>query len=133
MTSPASIVPKTLRLRCPRCGLGRLYQRWNVLCEHCPSCGLDIQRREQEAWFFIYMSTAGLTGIVILPMLFIDLTSIVFGYAVALLGWLLLILLTLPARKALAIGIDYYLEERLRNSISPLHKSDGIDINDQSD
>lgn len=116
MKTPTEILRQVLRLRCPRCGVGRLYLRWNVLCERCPSCGLDIQRREQEAWFFIYMTTAGLTGVVILPMLWIDLQNVFLGHAGAVAGWFILILLTLPARKALAIGIDFYLEERYCNT-----------------
>lgn len=58
------------------------------------------------------MTTAGLTGLVILPMLFMDLQNPLVGHVGALSAWLVLILLTLPVRKAVAIGIDYYLEER---------------------
>lgn len=32
--------------RCPRCGGGRLFTRWVHLKEHCPSCGMRIERGE---------------------------------------------------------------------------------------
>lgn len=35
-----------LRLRCPRCGLGKLYQRGYKMYESCSSCGWVFEREE---------------------------------------------------------------------------------------
>lgn len=33
-----------LRLRCPRCGGGRLFRRWVTMATHCPTCGMRFER-----------------------------------------------------------------------------------------
>ncbi|MBX2990964.1 MAG: hypothetical protein KF749_07325 [Bacteroidetes bacterium] len=113
----SSILRYAIRLRCPQCGEGNLYVRWNVLRERCTQCGCLFQRREEEGWFFIYMTTAGLTGVVVVGMLLIDVPDILLGQIGVLLAWFVIILLTLPLRKAIAIGIDYYVERQSQKII----------------
>lgn len=108
------LLRRALRLRCPGCGMGMLYTRWNQLRTECERCGCAFQQREQESWFFIYMTTAGLTGVIILCMLLIDVPSVLLGQVGVLVVWFVLIVLTLPVRKAIAIGLDYYFEQRSR-------------------
>lgn len=112
MADLREILRNSIRLKCPECGKGSLYSRWNQLRERCCSCGCALQRREEEGWFFIYMTTAGLTGVVIVLMLVVNVPSVLLGQIGVLLVWFVVILLTLPVRKALAIGIDYYVEQR---------------------
>ena len=38
------VVGRALRLRCPRCGEGRLFRGWFRMHEHCPGCGLKYER-----------------------------------------------------------------------------------------
>src|SRR6185295_20311827 len=57
-----------LRHRCPRCGEGPLFAGWNRLYDECPVCGLAFERRSGDTWFFMYMSTAGLTGMLVVTM-----------------------------------------------------------------
>ncbi len=110
------VLRKTIRLKCPDCGEGSLYSRWNQLHERCAVCSCTLQRREEEGWFFIYMTTAGLTGVVVVVMLLIDVPDIFLGQIGVLVAWFVIILLTLPIRKAIAIGIDYYIEQRPRKN-----------------
>jgi len=37
-------IGRSLRLRCPRCGRGRLFETWIRMTERCSECGLDIRR-----------------------------------------------------------------------------------------
>jgi hypothetical protein len=60
------------------------------------------------------MTTAGLTGLIVVVMLLIDVPNVLLGQIGVLVVWLFVILLTLPLRKAIAIGMDYYLEHRRR-------------------
>lgn len=80
--------------------------------EQCENCGCHFLRREQEGWFFIYMTTAGLTGVVVVVMLLVDVPNLFLGQIGVLIAWFFIILLTVPLRKAIAIGIDYYLDMR---------------------
>lgn len=42
--SPASLWSRAMRLRCPRCGEGRLFTGWFSMHEHCPACNLKYER-----------------------------------------------------------------------------------------
>jgi uncharacterized protein (DUF983 family) len=44
------VLARALRLRCPRCGNGQLYEGWFRMRERCPACGL---RYEREQGFFV--------------------------------------------------------------------------------
>ncbi len=58
------------------------------------------------------MSTALLTGFMIVMMLLFPPANRVVGYVLVGIGWLVLIVLTLPYRKAVAIALDYLFEDR---------------------
>ena len=57
------------------------------------------------------MSTAFLTGLIVLWMFFFPVTDHLLGQIIIILGWFVLIVLTLPHRKGLAIAIDYLIEQ----------------------
>jgi uncharacterized protein (DUF983 family) len=42
---------RALRLRCPRCGVGRVARTWFTLFEACERCGLRFERDEQEDYW----------------------------------------------------------------------------------
>ena len=37
-------IVRALRLRCPRCGRGRLFAGWFTMHDKCSECGLDLRR-----------------------------------------------------------------------------------------
>jgi uncharacterized protein (DUF983 family) len=39
-----TLVSRALRLRCPRCGEGRLFRGWFAMLERCPQCRLKYER-----------------------------------------------------------------------------------------
>jgi uncharacterized protein (DUF983 family) len=41
---------RALRLRCPRCGAGKVTVRWLGLRPACPSCALRLDRGESDYW-----------------------------------------------------------------------------------
>lgn len=57
--SPSSVATKfgrALLLHCPRCGGGRITTTWFRLAEHCPSCGLALERGEtSDFWIGAYV------------------------------------------------------------------------------
>jgi uncharacterized protein (DUF983 family) len=40
----ARLVGRALRLRCPRCGNGRLFHGWFTMHRECPACGRTFER-----------------------------------------------------------------------------------------
>jgi uncharacterized protein (DUF983 family) len=56
--SPGRVVRlfwRAVRLRCPNCGGGPLFESWLRPRRHCPSCGLPLERGEQGYQVGSYM------------------------------------------------------------------------------
>ena len=98
-----------LRGRCPRCGKAPLFQGWNRLHERCAVCGLDIEARSGDTWFFMYMSTAGLTGAIVVTMFLLRPRVLWIGQLLVMVAAVLLIGLSLQLRKGVAIALDYLM------------------------
>ena len=96
-----------LRQRCPRCGEGDLFAGWNRLHEKCAVCGLAFERRSGDTWFFMYMSTAGLTGLLVVTMFLLRPRVLWIGQLVVCVAAVVLIGLSLPYRKGIAVALDY--------------------------
>lgn len=105
-----------IRCRCPRCGRGTLYEGGYRLRSHCVMCGLPLQRREPDTYFLMYMSTAAITGIFIIAMFLTSPRSLWQGRVVVTVLALLVMFGTLPFRKGLAIGWDFYIETKTTGS-----------------
>ena len=63
---PETLVLRALRLRCPRCGKGKLFQGWFRMRPRCAQCGLRIERPAGYYLGSIYINygaTAWLTTI----------------------------------------------------------------------
>ena len=56
---PSSVATKfrrALLLHCPRCGSGGILATWFRLAEHCPNCGLALERGEtSDFWIGAYV------------------------------------------------------------------------------
>ena len=100
-------VTRGLRGRCPRCGEGELFQGWNHLRETCSVCGLRYEPRTGDTWFFMYMTTAGMTGVLVVIMFLIRPKVLWIGQAVVMVAALVLMGLSLPLRKGVAVALDY--------------------------
>lgn len=46
---------RALRRRCPNCGAGDLFTSWVRMVPACPSCGLDLERKEEGYVVGAYM------------------------------------------------------------------------------
>lgn len=121
---PAGLpVPQALargvRRRCPRCGRGRLFERWYTLYERCPVCGLDYERAAGDTWAFMYLTTAALTGLIVGAMLLITPPSAWVGRTIVFPLAMVIIVGSLPYRKGAAIALDYIVELRWNNTTQP--------------
>jgi hypothetical protein len=56
------------------------------------------------------MTTAFLTGLIVIGMLLLRPSNPMWGWIFILAGWAALLLLTIPYRKAIALTIDYAIE-----------------------
>jgi uncharacterized protein (DUF983 family) len=101
-----------IRGRCPSCGDSRLFCGWNRLQETCPTCGLALGRIQENTWAFMYMSTAALTGMVVIGMFLLTPADVRVGRVVVFLIAFFLITGTLPIRKGIAIAFEVAIEKR---------------------
>lgn len=99
-----------LRKKCPRCGQGPLFEGWHRLRERCPVCGLAFEERTGDTWFFMYMTTAGMTGVLVVAMFLVRPRVLWVGQLVVALIGLALMGLSLPYRKGVAVALDYLIE-----------------------
>ena len=113
----SQVLARGLRLRCPRCGEGPLFAGWNRLHERCTVCGLELERRVGDTWFFMYMTTAGLTGSLVVLMFLIRPRVVWVGQLVVSLAAVAVIGLSLPYRKAVAVALDYLIEGDIEGDI----------------
>jgi len=109
-TTALRVALRGLNRRCPRCGKGRLFRRFYLLYESCAACGLDFTRFARDTWALMYVSTAGLTGLIVFGMIYLRPADVLLGrwtvFGIALTA----IPLSLPFRKGLAMAINYITE-----------------------
>lgn len=100
-----------LRRRCPQCGEGKLFQGCYNLVHRCPLCGCDFLHREGDCWWFMYITTAFLTGLLVIGMFLIRPSNLLLGQILVVAGGLAVMGLTLPFRKGVAIAFDYLIDQ----------------------
>lgn len=105
-------IRRGLSKRCPRCGEGPLFAGWNQLRESCPVCGLAYEERAGDTWFFMYMSTGALTGVLLILLFVIRPRVFWIGQLAVAVAAVALIGLTLPHRKGFSVALDYWIETR---------------------
>ena len=104
------VLKRGLRRRCPHCGEGSIFERWATLKECCESCGLALAARQADAWAFMYVSTALVTGLILAGMFFVEPQHLWLARIILLMTAILALLGSLPYRKGLAIALDYWME-----------------------
>ena len=101
-----------LARRCPRCGRGALFDGWYAPRERCAACGLELASLHPHTWAFMYISTAGMTGVIVVAMLLTHPPSAWLGRVLVLAGAIVLIIGTLPHRKGVALALEFLLESK---------------------
>ena len=61
-----------LRLRCPRCGVGRLYAKPFRMLSHCPHCALKYEREQGYFIGAMYINYAATVAIAVPGYLLLD-------------------------------------------------------------
>jgi uncharacterized protein (DUF983 family) len=61
-----------IRLRCPRCGVGRLYVKSFKMFDHCPNCDLKFEREQGYFIGAMYINYAATVAIAVPGYLLLD-------------------------------------------------------------
>ncbi|MCB1215279.1 MAG: DUF983 domain-containing protein [Deltaproteobacteria bacterium] len=103
-----------IRRLCPHCGQAKLFRSFYRLNKKCPHCQEVLEKDPMDTLGLMYISTAFFTGLgffIMFWLLPLEARWLRIGVAS---GVVLLIFLTLPFRKALAIALTYYMEKSWR-------------------
>jgi uncharacterized protein (DUF983 family) len=100
---------------CPQCGESPLFVKGFGLGEKCAVCSLDFRKDEPDLWAILYLTTAVITGLVIIGMLWITPRNLWLGRAVVLVVALTAWLGTYRWRKGLGVALLYYSDWRWNN------------------
>jgi uncharacterized protein (DUF983 family) len=106
----AVVVARGLRRRCPQCGRQPLFHGWYTLADRCESCDLEVEAYEGSSWAFMYITTAFLTGLFILVLVFYRPAHTIAWRVGLIIGAFVVILGSLPYRKGMAVALDYLSE-----------------------
>jgi uncharacterized protein (DUF983 family) len=90
-----------------------MFDGWLSLRDHCPDCQQLFQKGSGDTWALLYLSTAGLTGVLVIFMLVVNPFSILANRALLACLAFTLIVSTLPLRKGLAVAIDYLIDDTM--------------------
>lgn len=90
----------------------RLFAWHHPVRECCAACDLPLRRREPDTWLFMYISMALITGLYLIAMLWVfpAPTRPWLWRGLIAASALCLYLVTAPVRKALSLGLDYWVE-----------------------
>lgn len=109
------ILGRSLRLRCPVCGGGKLFRNWFNMHKNCPQCGVQFAREDGFFLGSIYINY-GLTSLILVITYPILLFGYRFNERYLLIGSLafavLFPLLILPFARAIWLGFDQYWDPR---------------------
>lgn len=116
-----TVLWRGIRQRCPRCGEGRLFQRWIVAHERCSSCGLLYQRNYGDIWMFTNIMDR-------VPIAF-GIAALFFGFrahnlltGLAFLAIMAVpMIVTVPHRQGFAFALDYLWRVYLKDPSDELH------------
>ena len=120
------ILLRGLRKRCPQCGLGNIFAHWYTVNNRCAKCDLDFIDNQSNTWAFMYISTAFLTGLIIVSMLIIKPEALWLARFTVTITALLIIAGSMPYRKGLAMAMEYLIDLKFHN-----HKNLKIQLSDQ--
>ncbi|HEX9107986.1 MAG TPA: DUF983 domain-containing protein, partial [Longimicrobiales bacterium] len=62
---------RALRLRCPVCGRGRLFDGWTHLRTRCVSCGLILERGEEDYFIGAYLLNLIVAELIVVALMLI--------------------------------------------------------------
>jgi uncharacterized protein (DUF983 family) len=112
-------VGRSLRLRCPRCGRGRLFSGWIKMEERCSECNLDLRREPGFYLGSIYFNY-GMTALVV-TVVYIAALAQGYGRSKVLLWGMAAFCFVFPLwffryARSLWLGMDHYVDRESRGS-----------------
>ncbi|HTN77453.1 MAG TPA: DUF983 domain-containing protein [Pirellulaceae bacterium] len=110
-----TLVWRALRLRCPMCGVGKLYRGWFAMHSQCPHCGVSLEREPGfylGSIYFNYGLTALITAVAYPVLLFNEVLSDKWLMPATLAFAMLFPIWFFRYARSLWLGFDQYMDPR---------------------
>lgn len=121
MTEPAgdalppltTVVARGARKRCPRCGEGPLFTRFNIMHDRCSACGVQYLQDQGDVFGYLFVLDRVLFLVPLIGMVFLRLwvPNATWFYVVWAIAMIALVF-TLPARTGISVALDYWVRLR---------------------
>src|ERR1051325_3112072 len=108
-----TLMARGARKRCPRCGEGPLFKRFNIMHERCSVCGLKYLEEEGALLGTLFLVDRALFVFPLVVMIYFRsyVPNPVWFY-VACAMMLFAVIYTLPQRSGMAVALHYLLRRR---------------------
>ena len=111
--SLGTLLARGVRKRCPQCGEGRLFKRFNVMHEHCAVCGHRFLEDQGDLFGYLFVLDRVLFVAPLIAMVFLRVyVPNASWFYVVWAALMVAVVYTLPHRTGVSIAIDYLLRHR---------------------
>jgi uncharacterized protein (DUF983 family) len=109
----ATVVARGARKRCPRCGEGPLFKRFNIMHDRCSACGVQYLPDQGDVFGYLFVLDRVLFLVPLIGMVFLRLwvPNATWFYVVWVIAMIALVF-TLPARTGISVALDYWVRLR---------------------
>lgn len=108
-----SVIRRGIARRCPRCGRGEIFQRWLTLHDTCSACGLQYLRNQGDLWgYLLFVDRAMFIFPLVVLFYFGWWNPHSVWYWVMIAGLVAALVLTMPHRNGISVGLEYYMRTR---------------------
>ena len=102
-----------MRKKCPQCGQGLLFKRWNKLHDNCSVCGLKYLENQGDLWGYLVFLDRALFLFPFVVVVYFKLNNPDSAWLYVVGGALgFALLYTLPHRTGMSLAVDYLIRRK---------------------
>lgn len=108
-----TVLRRGIARRCPRCGQGKIFERWVTLHDNCSACGLQYLRDQGDLWGYLLFVDRAMFIFPLVVMFYFgwwNPNSVWYWAAIAAL--IAAMVYTIPHRNGISVGLEYYVRMR---------------------
>ena len=108
-----TLMARGARKKCPRCGEGPLFRRYNIMHEHCSVCDLKYLEDQGALFGTLFLVDRALFIFPLIVMIYFRsyVRNAIWFYLLCAM-MMFLVIYTLPQRSGMALALDYLLRRR---------------------
>jgi uncharacterized protein (DUF983 family) len=111
--STKTVMMRGIRGRCPRCGEGKLFRRYNIMIERCDACGLKYLQDQGDLFGYLFLIDRALFVAPLIVMIYfrayVPNQNWFYGLCVVM---LFALFYTLPHRTGMSLALEYLFRRK---------------------